>query len=420
MRRSSHYYLVEMQLIGLSVFGVSLGLLAAIGVSFFGLALIIMTVFSGWIRIDLDPAGHIDIIPFMMFVTLLLASPFTALFASVAAAFASARFLLNKSLSEAATETGEQGLVTLAIVGLAGWTGLTSAKLLSTEGLLAFLLVTSVYALGKIVLTAVRASLIEGIGAISFIREGGKYMAVHPLAMGALAMGLTLWYPRAGYLVLPLAAIALIELHLPGRLVRDQSDTLFASLGALAQAIDLKDQYTHSHLYDVEAIAVRTARAMGLPEAEVKRIRIGAVMHDIGKVGVSAKIIRKPGPLNPAEWDKMKQHPVIGAEIMQPIELLSEAAEIVRHCHEHYDGSGYPDGLRGDAIPLGSRIILVADAFHAMTSDRSYRKARPREEALRELIRCAGKQFDKKVVDAFGSVVDTISPVKLTRPKHVS
>ncbi len=143
-------------------------------------------------------------------------------------------------------------------------------------------------------------------------------------------------------------------------------------------------------------------------------------MHDIGKVGVSAKIIRKPGPLDSAEWDKMKQHPVIGAEIMQPIELLSEAAEIVRHCHEHYDGSGYPDGTRGEAIPLGSRIILVADAFHAMTSDRSYRKARPREEALRELIRCAGKQFDRKVVDAFGSVVDTISPLQLTRPKHVA
>ncbi len=410
MRRVSHPYLVEMRLIGVSVFGTSLGLLAATGISFFGLALIIMTVFSGWIRIELDPAGHIDIIPFMVFVTLLLAGPFNALFAAVAAAFASSRFLLNKSLSEAAAETGEQGLVTVAIIGLAGWTGLTAAMLPSAEGLLAFLSITLVYALGKMLLTAARSNLTEGIGAIAFIRGGGKYMAVHPVAMGALAMGLTLWYPRAGYLVLPLAAIALIELHLPGKLVRDQSSTLFASLGALAQAIDLKDAYTHTHLHDVGAIAVRTARAMGLPEAEVRRIRIGALMHDIGKVGVSAKIIRKPGPLDPAEWAMMKQHPVIGAEIMQPIELLSEAAEIVRHCHEHYDGSGYPDGLRGKAIPLGSRIILVADAFHAMTSDRSYRKARPREEALRELIRCAGKQFDREVVDAFGSIVDTISP----------
>src|SRR2546425_11138286 len=123
----------------------------------------------------------------------------------------------------------------------------------------------------------------------------------------------------------------------------------------VAQAIDLKDAYTGKHARDASAIGVRLARFLGLPESDVRKIRIAAILHDIGKVGVSIRIIRKPSALDPSEMQKMRHHPVLGAEIMQPVELLTGAAEIVRHHHEHYDGSGYPDGLKDEVIPVGSR-----------------------------------------------------------------
>jgi HD-GYP domain-containing protein (c-di-GMP phosphodiesterase class II) len=132
------------------------------------------------------------------------------------------------------------------------------------------------------------------------------------------------------------------------------------------------------------------------------------MLHDIGKIGVSGKIIRKPSSLNVAEMAEMRRHPVIGAEIMRPVELLAEASEIVMHHHEHFDGSGYPDGLRGEQIPVGSRIVLVADAFNAITTDRPYQKARSKAEALKVLRSHAGTQFDPQVVKALEGVIHLV------------
>ncbi len=154
---------------------------------------------------------------------------------------------------------------------------------------------------------------------------------------------------------------------------------------------------------------MRIARALRLPEPEVRKIKFAGMLHDIGKIGVSGKIIRKPSSLTSEEMVQMRKHPVIGAEIMRPVELLADASEIVRHHHEHFDGSGYPDGLRGAQIPIGSRVVLVADAFNAITTDRPYRKARGKAEALKILREHTGTQFDAKVVEAFGRVVDFIA-----------
>jgi len=400
--------LVGLSVLGICIFGASVGFVAATSVDYLGMLLIALAVLAGWVRIELDPPSSLDLIPFVVFMTILLAGPPIALFAAVFSALVSSRFFAGNPWHVVATDVGEEGLATLAAVFVATGTQLTAEALPSTEGLLAFLQTAVVYSVLRLTLAAIRSNVAEGIGILSFARNAGKYMVGHLALLATFATIFALLYGKVGYLVPPLATIALIEFYIPGKLIGEQRNSLFANLAVIAQAIDLKDAYTGTHLRSVETIAVRTARAMRLSEADVRRIRIGALMHDIGKVGVSGRIIRKPAALDPTELAAMRRHPVIGAEIMQPVELLSDAAAIVRHHHEHYDGSGYPDGLKGEERRIGSRIIMVADAFHAIISDRPYRPRRPKDEALRELRRGAGSQFDPKVLQAFESVIETV------------
>jgi diguanylate cyclase (GGDEF)-like protein len=172
------------------------------------------------------------------------------------------------------------------------------------------------------------------------------------------------------------------------------------AIPALAVALAERDRYTGEHSRAVIDMSAGVARYLGLRDAEVERIRSAALVHDIGKVAIPDEILKKPGPLTPAEWELMKEHPVIGERILSVLPGMSGVARIVRHEHEHWDGHGYPDGLTGEEIPLGSRIILAADSYHAMTSDRPYRAARSHGEAVQELTRCAGSQFDPSVTAA--------------------
>lgn len=168
-----------------------------------------------------------------------------------------------------------------------------------------------------------------------------------------------------------------------------------ATVKSLITAIEAKDRYTRGHAERVAELSVRTAREMGLSAQQVRVIYYVALMHDIGKLGVSTKVLAKPGKLTPEEYEHMKIHPIRGYEIVREIEFLKEAAETaVRHHHERLDGNGYPDGLKGDEIPLFARIVTVCDAFDSMTSTRVYRMAKNIEEAFVEILRCEGTQFD--------------------------
>jgi HD-GYP domain-containing protein (c-di-GMP phosphodiesterase class II) len=146
-------------------------------------------------------------------------------------------------------------------------------------------------------------------------------------------------------------------------------------------------------------MALKVGEELGLESAQLKRVELGALFHDIGKIGIPAAILMKPGPLDDEEREIIERHPELGERILAPIDQLADVRPIVRACHERFDGKGYPDGLRGEEIPLEARIIFACDAFHAMTSNRPYREALPVGEAFRRLAEAAGSQFDPQIVE---------------------
>ncbi len=181
---------------------------------------------------------------------------------------------------------------------------------------------------------------------------------------------------------------------------------------SLAGAIDAKDPYTKGHSTSVSRYSEALARAINLPEDEVQRITLGALLHDVGKIGIPENVLKKPGKLEDDEWEIMKQHPVIGAEkVLMPNEALRDLIPMVKYHHEHIDGSGYPEKLKGEEIPLSARIVAVADAFHALISDRPYRKGLGVEKACEILKDGAGKFWDKDLVRHFIAIAPSLSTI---------
>ena len=234
-------------------------------------------------------------------------------------------------------------------------------------------------------------------------------------------LNLALWNIQAGIGAIIAAAAILLWLILRGVYVRSSRQiveqatalraalaeterTYDATLAALSSALDVRDTETEGHARRVVRYMELIAAGLNVPASQNATLRRGALLHDIGKIGVPDHILRKPGPLTDNEWSTMRTHPDLGAKIIANIPFLEEVAVIIRAHHERWDGNGYPEGLAGEAIPLGARIFAVADAFDAMTSDRPYRRGRELGEALAEIERCISTQFDPDVVRAFLAV----------------
>jgi putative nucleotidyltransferase with HDIG domain len=186
------------------------------------------------------------------------------------------------------------------------------------------------------------------------------------------------------------------------------ADLYLATIKTLALAVDAKDRYTHQHIIRVQRYAVALAEELGLEGDELQGVKTGALLHDIGKLGVPEYVLVKPGSLTDEEFAMIKKHPEIGAAILEPVEFPWPVLPSVKYHHERWDGSGYPEGLKGEEIPFTARIMAVADVYDAITSDRSYRGARTHAQALKIIVDGSGKLFDATVVDAFERVIGRV------------
>jgi len=193
------------------------------------------------------------------------------------------------------------------------------------------------------------------------------------------------------------------------RVQENKAEILLKALKALMRALDAKDAYTCGHSQRVAALAMLMARELKLSPEEQYTLQLAALMHDIGKIGIPDSILNKTASLQDYEFDIAKDHPVVGSQILGEIEELSEVASAVRHHHERYDGSGYPDGLRGEAIPFFARILSIIDTFEALVSNRVYRKGTDKAHALEEIQRNAGVQFDPELVKVFANVIKNVA-----------
>ncbi|HEX7976631.1 MAG TPA: HD domain-containing phosphohydrolase [Anaerolineales bacterium] len=219
------------------------------------------------------------------------------------------------------------------------------------------------------------------------------------------------------YLVKPVNRQELIS-TVRSRLARSQELKLAqveqayeASLIMLSNAIEQRDMYTRTHVERVKAYSMTIAYKLGLNYSQMKALHFGSILHDIGKIYIRENILKKPGRLSAEEWAEMKQHPVLGAELIQNIPYLAPAIPVVRHHHERWDGQGYPDGLVGADIPVAARVVAVADALDAMTSARTYKEAFSLTEAYAEILHCSGVRYDPAVVRAFQEVWTEIETI---------
>lgn len=257
-------------------------------------------------------------------------------------------------------------------------------------------------------------NLILGISAAS-VRTKMPLSRIWSLSVSNILTGLVALVPL-GWLMSEIAvkvglwaaAMFLVPLYLARFAFSKYAETrelFFGTVQALSQAIDAKDGFTRGHADRVSRIAGAISREVGLPERQIEQIELAGLLHDIGKIGVEDRILMKPQRLEQDEQELMRRHPIYGASILEPSAALRPLVPIVLHHHENFDGTGYPEGLKGEDIPLGSRIIIVADAYEAMTSDRIYRKSIGHDRAMEQLNKYKGIQFDPKVVRALEQVV---------------
>ncbi len=231
------------------------------------------------------------------------------------------------------------------------------------------------------------------------------WVAKNFVAIAPLGVLMAIAYNHYGWFALMLFYGPLLLARYSFILYLEMKNVYLETIKALSNSVDAKDQYTNGHSHRVAHYALRLAEEMKLAPWQIENIKIAATLHDIGKIGIRDNILNKPGKLTAEEYEAIKNHPRIGANILDEVRFLKGVSEIILHHHERFDGKGYPDGLEGNQISIEDAVLSVADTFDAITTDRPYRKALSYEEAIEIILTESGKQFVPKVVEAFGSIV---------------
>ncbi|HEY8910714.1 MAG TPA: HD-GYP domain-containing protein [Desulfosporosinus sp.] len=281
----------------------------------------------------------------------------------------------------------------------------SSSVQFDAKSIILYLIAAAVYMVINTTIVAIALGAISGKSPWSIWVNNLRWGLPNFIALVPLGFLLALLYKNWGALGVSLIFIPLLASRHSFQLYVDMRENYLSTVEALVQALEAKDTYTSGHSERVGKLAVAMAEEMKMGEEKIQSLKYAAVLHDVGKIGVSEIILQKDGKLLDTEWEAVRSHPVIGQTIIKGIKFLLDIGHVVRHHHERYDGNGYPDGIKGEEIPLESRIIAVADTYDAITSDRSYRKGKTHDEAIEELKRVAGSQLDPELVHVFCKVV---------------
>jgi len=361
---------------------------------------IIISIMAEFIPVSLPAGGEITIAFPIDFVLILVYGPAVAMIVAVLSIIweiFNKKELLIKTFFNAAQysiATGVAGLVYIHSGGIIGGPNIFNYIIPATLAALAYCIVNSL-------LVTVVISLDSGMSITKVFRINIKEVIPSYLAEAPLGFIMAIIYVEIGILGILLFFFPLLLARRSFELYTKMRKMYLDTIRTLAAAIDAKDPYTHGHSERVSVMAVKLARKLDFIETEIEYVEYAAILHDIGKIGIADSILGKKDKLTDEEYEKVKEHPIIGAGIIESIEFLKKCSNTVLHHHERYDGKGYPAGLEGENIPRLARLLTIVDSYDAMNSDRPYRKKLSKSEILDELESQAGKQFDPDMVKEF-------------------
>lgn len=365
-----------------------------------------ISVFAEFIPVDLPMAGSITIGFPIDFVIILVYGPALAMLITAISAIISEALEKKTSwykvifnASQYALSVGVAGLTYQFVGGVVGFQNFFKFALPAALCALSYCVVNSI-------LVAMVISLSQETKLTTVWRVNIKEMIPSYLAEAPMGFIMAIVYVEVGIIGILLFFLPLLLARRSFELYTKMRKVYLDTIRALAAAIDAKDPYTKGHSERVADISVALAQELNLSGRDIESIEYTALLHDIGKIGIADNILGKNSSLTNKEFDKIKEHTVMGAKIIEPVDFLKNSYKAIYHHHEKYNGKGYPDGIKSEKIPILARIIAVADAYDAMSSDRPYRKKLSHNKILRELEEQSGKQFDPEVVKAFNSFLD--------------